>query len=263
MIYSGPSYQMGDYDDDDVIAPDGTVYPGAPVPDDYLTDAPGGEHRDLHPGAAHRAQRAPVKRPLPPQARSPRVTAEEKRKAEAELRGMKRSLKGWLKYRDRINAVATGRLKGKVPAHVARIMVERNRDWAREQTLALELYALLSEMMDPQRLPDPDLSKDPDAAAKLARIAIAGKVEGEGAAEAQGVFWLWPAVVVVGLVMFAIVTKIRSDADVLKEQARMECIKAGACTDYGFWLKVGGMVMVGWFAWEKLGVGEKVKKALK
>jgi hypothetical protein len=200
---------------------------------------------------------------MPPQARSPQVTAEEKRKAEAELRRMKRSLKGWLKYRSRINAVATGRAKGKVPAHVARIMVERNRDWAREQTLALELYALLSEVMDSQGLPDPNLSKDPDAAAKLARIAIAGKVEGEGPAEAQGIIWLWPAVIVVGMVLFAIVTKIRSDADVLKERERMECIKVGACTDYGFWLKVGSLTLLGWFAWEKLGVGAKVKKLLK
>jgi hypothetical protein len=250
-------------DDEDAIAPDGTIHPGAPVPNDYLTDAPGGEHRDLRPGAVHRAPRAPVKRPLPPQARSPRVTAEEKRKAETELRSMKRSLKDWLKFRDINNAVATGRTKGKYPTHVARIMIKRNRDWAHEQTLALELYALLSEVMDPQNLPDPDLSKDSDAAAKLARIAIAGKVEGEGPAEAQGLIWLWPAVVVVGLVMFAIVTKIRSDADVAKERERYECIRQGKCTDYGFWLKVGGMVMVGWFAWEKLGVGVKVKKLLK
>jgi hypothetical protein len=182
------------------------------------------------------------------------VTAVEKLRAEVELGKMRSSLRGWLKYRSLNNAVAEGRAKSKVPPGLAKKMLDTSRDWPLEQKLAKQLYVLLSEVFDSQMLPDP---RDPDAAAKLAEIAIAGKLSSEAqGAQAQGFFWMWPAVIVVGGVLFTIVFKIRSDAALAEEKERLECIKLGACTDYGFWLKVAGVGVIAWLAWDKFGLRE-------
>jgi hypothetical protein len=98
---------------------------------------------------------------------------------------------------------------------------------------------------------------------ELAKIAIAGKLPEEAQApEAQGflpVVFIWPVVIIVGMVLWTIMTKIRNDADVAKEKERIECIKSGACTDYGFWLKLGGIALAGWIVWDKMGLREAVK----
>jgi hypothetical protein len=184
------------------------------------------------------------------------VTAAEKSRAEVELAKMRRSLRGWLKYRNLNNAVVAGRAKAKVPPGLAKKMIESGRDWGLEQRLGKQLYVLLSEVFDAQQLPDP---RDPDAAVKLAEIAIAGRLPMESTTpgpEAQGLIWLWPAVVVVGLVLFTVVFKIRSDASLAEEKEKIECVKMGACTDYGFWLKLGGVALIGWLAWDKFGLRE-------
>lgn len=182
------------------------------------------------------------------------VTLAEKAKAEAELRKMKSSLVGWLKYRAINNEVAAGTRKAKIPPGLAKKNIEEGRDWGLEQKLANQLHVLLSETFDAGQLPTPSLQRDPEAAVKLAQIAIAGKVSGESAGPAGvGLFWMWPAVVVVGLVLFTVVYKIRSDAALAEEKERIECVKMGACTDYGFWLKLGGVAVLGWFVWDKFG----------
>lgn len=186
------------------------------------------------------------------------VTPTERLRAEAELRRMRGALAGWLRYRTMNDEVAAGKRPAKLPAQAAAVYVRTGRDAALEQRLALRLHALLSEAMDAQQLPDP--SRD-GAAVALARIAVVGAVPSEVAApQAQGFFWLWPVAIVVGAVLFTLVAKIRSDADVLKERERLECIKVGACTDYGFWLKLGGIAMIGYLAWEKFGLKEAIAR---
>jgi hypothetical protein len=64
--------------------------------------------------------------------------------------------------------------------------------------------------------------------------------------------WLWP-VLIVGAVFLAVTQAISSAADVAKDHEEKACIQAGACTDYGFWLKAGGIAMLAWLAWNKLG----------
>lgn len=184
------------------------------------------------------------------------VTSIERARAEAELRRMRGALAGWLKYRTLNDEVAAGKRQARLPAQAAAVYVQTGRDAALERRLALRLHALLSEAMDAQQLPDPNAD---GAAVALARIAVVGAVPSEVAApQAQGFIWLWPVAIVVGAVLFTLVAKIRSDADVLKERERLECIKVGACTDYGFWLKLGGIALVGYLAWEKFGLKEAV-----
>jgi hypothetical protein len=187
------------------------------------------------------------------------VTAAEKLRAESELRLMRGALRGWLKYRNINNAVSTGRAKAKVPPGLAKKMLDSSRDWALEQRLAKQLYVLLAEVWDAQLLPDPDVSKNPNAAVQLAEIAIAGRLPAESKTpgpEAQGLIWLWPAVAVVGLVLFTVVYKIRSDADLALEREKELSIRLGARTDYGFWLKVGSITLIAWLAWDKFGLRE-------
>lgn len=192
------------------------------------------------------------------------VSAAERALAERKLRSMKRSLKEWLMFRQRMDDAATGRIKAKVPASVIAKTLPHTRDWQAEQRLALRLHALLSEVMDANQLPHPDITKDPNAAVKLAKIALSGQTPGEAAApSAQGflpVVFIWPIVIIVGMAMFTIMTKISSDADVAKEKERLECIKVGACTDSGFWLKMGGIAVVAWIVWDKLGLKKGFKR---
>ncbi len=185
------------------------------------------------------------------------VTLAEKAKAEAEIHKMRSALTGWLRYREINNAVVAGKAKAKVPPGLAKKMIESGRDWGLEQKLANQLHVLLSETFDAGQLPSPNLVKDPEAAVKLAQIAIAGRLPSDGAAPAAaGMIWLWPAVVVVGLVLFTVVFKIRSDAALAEEKERLACVQMGACTDYGFWLKLGGVALLAWLAWDKFGLRE-------
>lgn len=190
------------------------------------------------------------------------VTRAEKAKAEAEIKRMRRELKGWLKFRSINNAVSMGKHKARVSSLQARKMIEHGRDWRLEQKIGNGLHVLLSEIFDASQLPSPDLHKDPDAAAKLAKIAIAGKVSGEAPSqEGQGAFWVWPAVAVVGLVLFTVIFKIRSDAATAQEKERIECIKMGACTDYGFWIKMGVLGAGVYVAWQFFGLKEVANRA--
>lgn len=202
------------------------------------------------------------------------ITRDAALRAKAELAAMKSSLVDWLRYRSINDAIAAGRadqvktplLKrpGARPPDPARLAgVLRAQRAADEQDLATKLHALLSEVFDAGQLPTPDVAKDPGAAVALAKIAIAGQLPGETATPgAQGFVWLWPLVVVIGTIAFVITSAIRSRADLAKEREKYECIKAGKCTDGGFWLKVGAIGVGAWFLWEKAGVGARVKSAV-
>lgn len=227
MIYGGPSYQMG--------------------ADEQIVNA---------------AANAPI-------------SAAQAQAGKAELGKMKSSLAAWLKYRAMNDQIAAGAAStiptpwfktpgaSAPPAAVMSLRLRRER-FADETELAAQLHTLLSEVFDASSLPSPDVQKNPNAAVELAQIAIAGKLPGEaGTPTAAGFIWMWPLVIVVGAIAFVITSAIRSSADIAKEKERIECIKAGKCTDTGFWLKIGAITVVGWIVWDKMGVGAHVKRLVK
>jgi hypothetical protein len=133
---------------------------------------------------------------------------------------------------------------------------------AAEQDLATKLSVLLGEIMPDAQLPNANLAANPNGAVQLAQVAITGVVPVQASspqATAGLPPWVWAIAIVGGLGLLAVTTAIKSAADVSKDQEEKACIEAGACTDYGFWLKAGGVLAIAWFAWDKLGVGERVK----
>ena len=190
------------------------------------------------------------------------AAAAQKAAAERELRSMVSSLRKWLKYRSANDAVASGKRKAKVPPAVMMEQLRVSRDWEGEQKIANHLYVLLSEAYDSQQLPSPDLSQDPNAAVKLAVIAVRGNPSTTVAGpQAQG---LAPIIVlplvIGGVLLLGFTSYIRTQADLQAEKERYQCIQSGGCTDYGFWLKVGGIAALAWFAWEKAGLKEYFEK---
>jgi hypothetical protein len=196
---------------------------------------------------------------------TPALTSGRVAQAAAELASMRKSLMAWLKYRainDRILAGTQPNLR--MPPGHAKRLVAASRDLAIDQDLADKLHALLEQLMPDARLPTPDIRQNPNAAVELAKIAITGQAPVMAQATTMGAStpWMWPALIVGGLLL-AITTAIKSVADVAKERERFTCIKSGGCTDYGFWLKAGGVAALVWFAWRELGVGELVKSKIK
>jgi hypothetical protein len=194
------------------------------------------------------------------------ITTNAVRAAAVELDKMRGSLKRWLKYRDLNDRVVAGAAPTKLPPGIAKQMIARSRDLGVEQDLANKLHALLSELYPGTRLPSPDVAGNPTAAVELARIALAPAAPAQGAQAVGGVMashpWLLPVLIVGGL-LIGVTTAIKSAADVAMEREKYACIQAGACTDYGFWLKAGGITVLAWFAWKELGLGDFVKGALK
>lgn len=200
------------------------------------------------------------------------LTSAQAQRGKLELSRMRRSLTAWLKFRRLNDRVVSGQ---PVPAPLLRrpghkplppqamaktLSAQRAVD---EQALATQIHQLLGEIFDPSSLPEPDVSQNPQAAVQLAEIAISGKLPGDALRPGEaGAIWMWPLVVIVGVIGFVIMTSIRSSADVAKERERIECIKAGACTDSGFFLKLGAVAVVAWLVWDRMGVGERVRGAL-
>lgn len=195
------------------------------------------------------------------------ITTTEVQKAASELAKMRRSLAAWLKYRTLNDQVLAGTIqKIRKPISYGQRVITASRNMANEQDLADKLYALLSQLMPGQTLPNANVSANPNAAVQLAQIALQG-ADGQVMQSAAGVGgflstpshpWLWPVLIVGGLLLI-VTTAIKTSADVAKDQEEKACIEAGACTDYGFWLKAGGIVALSWFAWRELGVGDVVK----
>lgn len=189
-------------------------------------------------------------------------------KAKAELARMRRSLSGWLKFRSMNDAVMAGTRATKKPLAYAQQVLASSRDYAVEQKLATQLHILLEQLYPDATLPNPDLGGNADAAVQLAQIAISGTAPPAAGPVATGGFlsgmppWLLPVLVVSGLLV-AVVTAINSAADVAKQKEEYACIEAGACTDYGFWLKAAAVAGIGYLVWFELGVGERLKRAVK
>ena len=194
------------------------------------------------------------------------------KKADAQLRSMKSKLTRWLKVRKHMDKYAAGlvppatlRKPGTkpVPPQVVAASLKPER-YEGEQDLANAVYNLLVETgVSPAAIPSPDVKKHPDAAVHVVEFALQGKAPSEvNGPQAQGVVWFVLAIPIAGIVFF-LSHMVSKKAEVEMEKERLRCIEAGACTDSGFWLKIASMGVIGWFAWEKVGVGKKVQKLLK
>lgn len=194
------------------------------------------------------------------------ITSRDVQKAATELAAMRRSLRSWLKYRTLNDAVLAGTAKTKKPIGYGQRVVAMTRDTATELDLATQLHGLLSRVMPGSALPSPT---SPNAAVALAQIAITGQAPSSAPEAMGGILsassashpWLWPVLIVGGL-LIAVTTAIKTVADVAKDKEEKACIEAGACTDFGFWLKVGGVAMLGYVVWRELGIGEIVRSKL-
>ena len=243
-VYGGPLYTMGQ---------DYMMMPGA-----RLEVGPGGRlFETLGAAQAETAIQDKVKAEVAKAMAEPNEAVAAKR----ELARMKYSLKGWLKYRRMNDEIARGTRKARIPAFLAQATLDRDRDYAGEQKLATDLHLLLSRVYHVAKLPLPDVKANKNAAVQLANIAIAGKLE-EATPTPQGIL---PIVILAvgGVALFTATSYISNRAEVQKEQERLKCIQSGGCTDYGFWLKAASVVVIGYFVWEKLGVGERVKGLIK
>lgn len=188
------------------------------------------------------------------------VSTGDVQRAKLEIDRMRRSLRGWLKYRELNDAVLAGKAKTTKPLKYAATVIAQSRDWAAEQRLAKQLHVLLAETMPGVQLPEPDIQANPQAAVELAKIALHGPPT--ASPQAQGAWYMsWPVLIVGGLLL-AVTTAIQSAADVAKHKEEIACRQSGACTDYGFWLKAGGIAALTWVAWQG-GLGDRIKKLLK
>jgi len=191
------------------------------------------------------------------------ITTTEVSRAAAELARMRRALASWMKFRALNDRVLAGTAPVRKPRAYAQRVVASSRNLGVEQDLATQLYALLQVVMPGQPLPDPDLATNPDAAVQLAQMAVAGGHVVGSPAATGGIFsgatpWLWP-VLIVGAVFLTVTSAISSAADVAKDHEEKACIQAGACTDYGFWLKAGGIGLLAWMAWTHMGLRETTR----
>jgi hypothetical protein len=176
--------------------------------------------------------------------------------AKRALQRMKRSLKGYLKVRLKLTDLMSGKRKGKIPASLARKVIDL--DPVGEEKLANDLYILLSEVHDPAILPLPSA----DSVVALAEIAITGEVgQAADSPVAQGFI---PILILAGagVLLLSITSFISNRADVQKKKLEIECQKAGECaTTSETIVKFGAIAFAAWFAWEKMGVKDKFAKA--
>jgi len=185
------------------------------------------------------------------------------RRAKVELDKMQSSLKKWLKYRGLVDQVAAGTARTSKPQSYAAYIATTAQAQRSEQKLASQLSILLAQVYPDMTLPNTDLAGNPSAAVQLAQIALgqpAPAVAGP-AATAGMAPWVLP-VIIASALLIGITTAIKSAADVQMQAEHDACIEAGACTDYGMWMKWGAILGIAWFAWEKMGVGARIKSAV-
>lgn len=152
------------------------------------------------------------------------------------LSEMKASLSRWLSFRYRTDE--------KVGSNKYR--AERFQD---ETVLAKKLYEyLLAAGFPSDELPVPDLVNDPYAAVRLAEIVVSSETPSP---IPQGIF---PLLIAAGGLVLVIGYWIKKRADVEAEKERLRCIQSGACTDYGFWLKLGSIGVLSYLAWNHFGL---------
>lgn len=184
------------------------------------------------------------------------ISTQEVQQAARELARMRGSLAAWLKVRALNDRVLAGTAPVRRPLGYAQRVIAGARDPELEQDLATKIHALLGVVMKGQPLPNPDVAENPRAAVQLAQIALLGGASVSAPTATGGLLgghpYLWPALIVAG-VLLVVTTAIKTAADVAKDREEKACIEAGACTDYGFWLKAGGIAMAAWVAWTQMG----------
>lgn len=195
------------------------------------------------------------------------ITTTEVQRAATELARMRGSLTSWLRYRTLNDRVLAGTAAVRMPLPYARRLVAQSRDMEVEQDLANKLHALLEVVAAGQELPNADLRSNPAGAVQLAQVAIMGGTQVSSPTATGGLFsgghpMMWP-LLIVGALLITVTTAIRTVADVAKDREEKACIQAGACTDYGFWLKAAGIAIGAWFAWTHMGVREAVHSITK
>lgn len=202
----------------------------------------------------------------------PGITRAEVAAAAAELAKMRGSLAAWLRFRSLNDQVLAGTAPVRKPMAYAQRVVAGSRDMSLEQDLATKLHSLLEVVMPGASLPAASVAQNPGAAVQLAQIALmggssaaAGAVQIPGPSATGSIMgtgshpWLWPVLIVGGLLL-TVTTAIKTAADVAKDQEEKACIEAGACTDYGFWLKAGGIAALVYIAWKEMGLGDVVRR---
>jgi len=157
-------------------------------------------------------------------------------KAKRELASMRRSIKGWLKFRDKNDAI--GLTSG-----------EQTERVGMEAPLVTKMQELLTAVYGAVALPSD--------ARKLARMILSGTAPGP---QAAGIL---PFLLIGGLVLvFVLSSAIKNLADVQKEQQRYDCIKkAGAfqCDTTGTLLKYGVLFGIGYIIWTKTDLQKHLK----
>jgi hypothetical protein len=187
-------------------------------------------------------------------------------RSQTELNRMKHSLAKWLKRRAMVDQVAQGVLPTSKPVAYAAQIATNAQSLRNEQQLANQIHILLEQVNPDATLPNPDLSANADGAVQLAKMVLGIADPATAAPTATGLWgmapWMLP-VIIASALLIGITTAIKSAADVASQKEQDACIEAGACTDYGTWLKWAAIVGLAWFAWEKMGVGDKIKSAIK
>lgn len=157
-------------------------------------------------------------------------------KAKRELERMRRSLKGWLKFRDKNDAIGL-------------TAVEQAERAATEAPLAAKMQELLTAVYGAVALPSD--------ARELARMILSGTAPGP---QAAGIL---PFLLIGGLVLvFVVSSAIKNFADVAKERERFECIKkvgAFQCDTTGTLLKYGVLFGIGYIIWTKTDIQKHLK----
>ena len=253
-IYASPTYALGS---DYMMMPGSRLEVG---PHGKLYETLGADRRTYSKGRLMFGEEEAIATAAHAQAEVAMSDPDERAAAKRELARMKSALTGWLKFRAINDEVASGKRKARIPRSLAAATIQRDRDWAGEQKLADDLYLLLSQVYSVADLPTPSVKADPNAAVKLANIVISGTVSSEAPGpQAQGI---WPILILTvgGVLLFTTTSWISNRAEVEKEKERMLCVRSGACTDYGFWLKVASVAVVGWFVWDKVGLRERVEE---
>lgn len=185
------------------------------------------------------------------------------RRAKVELERMQGSLRKWLKYRALVDQVAAGQAQTSKPVAYAAYVASTAQAQRSEQRLASQLSILLAQVYPEMTLPNADLAGNPLAAVQLAQIALGQPAPtiSSPTSTAGMAPWVLP-VIIASALLIGITTAIKSAADVQMQAEHDACIEAGACTDYGMWMKWAAVVGLAWFAWEKMGVGARVKSSI-
>lgn len=147
--------------------------------------------------------------------------------AARELARMRASLTAWLRYRMQVDAVAAKPGPGQASAQA-----QQQSRAQHDAILAGKIRTLLAELVPAATLPTAGY----DQVLPLAKVALTGDVIG------------WPTTVASNL-LAVVVQSVTQSADRARELEHAACVRAGACPDYGFWVRAAALVGLGYLAY--------------